>query len=210
MCPESQVYDAAHFEKHENRCKHLHTMFHWEGDSSNTVGLLGDSICKWCYGTPHLEIQAISGLTLLDAFHKIEADKFKLAPFHAILLHIGTNDTMEHTPEEVGQMMYNVLDLLSTKAPGTRLAVSMIIPRPKDSAIMDERRRKANTQLKKVCKNRGVTYMQSYKGVTTDGIFDPDLYARDKLHLKLEGIKRMRRYLRGAVATLMEDLPKKK
>jgi lysophospholipase L1-like esterase len=183
-------------------------MFHWEGEISNTVGLIGDSICKWVNGLPHMEIQAVPGLTLGTALSKLEAHTFKLAPYHMILLHVGTNDVMSHTPEEVSQLMEKVLDHHDSAVPGTRLAVSMIIPRPKDDALMDVKRRKVNSQLKRLCKLRAITYMQSYKGVTTDKVFDPELYAKDKLHLKLQGIQGMRRYLRGAGATLMEDLPK--
>jgi hypothetical protein len=201
-------------------------MFHWQGDITNTVGLIGDSICKWVQGMPHLENQSVPGLTLDKLCSMLSADGFKTAPFHAILIHCGTNDVAENSPEAVGQMMENVLELLSAKVPGTRLAVSMVIPRPKDDVTRDEKRRKVNTELKRVCKRRGITFMQSYKGVTvqrpfetqryeqegmaaaTQRVFEPALYARDKLHLKLEGIQCMKRYLRGAVATLMEDLPK--
>jgi hypothetical protein len=156
----------------------------------------------------------------------LDADVFKIGPFHAILIHCGTNDVTDKGPEEIGQLMENVLDVLVAKAPGTRLAVSMIIPRPKDDVVKDEKRRKVNTELKRVCKRRKIIFMQSYKGVTLlkdfetpryepegkeaakQRVFEPALYAKDKLHLKLEGIQTMKRYMRGAVATLMEDLPK--
>jgi hypothetical protein len=104
-CPDSLTYDAEHFLKYENRCKNMHTMFHWEGEISNTIGLIGDSICKWSNNLPHMEIQAVPGLTLGDTLSKLEAHVFKLAPFHAIMLHVGTNDVMGYTPEEVGLQM---------------------------------------------------------------------------------------------------------
>jgi hypothetical protein len=104
--------------------------------------------------------------------------------------------------------MSALLDYLEATIPETRLGIAMIIPRPRDSTATDETRRKVNAMFKKLCKDRGFTFLRSYKAVTTDKTYDKTLYAQDRLHLKLDGIKSMRRFLRGAAMTMIDDIPK--
>jgi hypothetical protein len=207
-CPVSSVYDQKHYDKYDFRCRFKHSVFHWEGTVDNQIGLISDSIFKWVNDTPHVELQAFPGMTLESAFDKLVAGQVKISGFHGIILHLGTNSLHTHDPSTIGDLMLDIIFFLQHVVPFTRLGVSMIIPRPKDPQDFDKKRRIVNSVLKKLCKTMGLTYFRSYKGVTTNNKFDKGLYANDKLHLKLQGIRTMRRFLRGAAVTMLDDIPK--
>jgi hypothetical protein len=189
-CPVSSVYDSVHYERYEAKCRFKHHLFHWEGVGSNQVTLISDSICKWVNDIPHLEIQAIPGLSLTTVVENITNGTLKIDGFHGIIFHVATNDVTRNSPETIGDLMSDLVTYLRQATPLTRLGVSMILPRPKDSDEMDSKRRQANSVLKKLCKVRGLTYFRSYKGVRiTNQVYNKKLYAHDKLHLKMAGIQ---------------------
>jgi hypothetical protein len=209
-CPHSREYNEAHYARFKSNCKHSHEVFHWQGVTDNLVCLIGDSICKWSNEIQHLEIQAVPGLSLEGALDKMVSGKLNIHGFHGLFVHLGTNDVTSSKcdPDEIAKKMSAIIDYLEITIPDTRLGISMIIPRPRDNEATDEMRRKVNARFKKLCKDRGCTFLRSYKAVTTEKVYDKSLYAKDRLHLKLEGIKAMRRFLRGAAVTMIDDIPK--
>ena len=202
-CPLSLLFDRKHLTL-KGDCGFRHTFFAWEGVGDNRVGLLSDSICKWVRTVPHLNVQAIPGLTLLDAVNRISDGTFKVSGFEALILFMGSND-LDKPPAEIARMMNVVVSRLRSITPTTLIGICLIIPRPAMTGVnADKNRRKTNQYLKAMCKRRNCVFLDAFQGVTTNGIFDRTLYALDDIHLNWHGIERMRIYMRGAACTMLD------
>jgi hypothetical protein len=203
-CAVSKVYDEEHLEKYGMKCNRGHEMFHWQGRKSNRVGLIGDSLTKWMKGIPHLEVQSLPGLTLSKALQKMKNGEIKTSGFRAILIFIATNDLRRNSVFKIAKMMQEIVTFLRTEHPQTRLGVSLIIPRPKDTKPwQEEKRRKVNACFKKMCRIHNLAFMNSYKGVCINDVFDETLYALDKIHLNRRGVANMKEYLAGVAAAML-------
>ena len=202
-CPLSLLFDRKHLTL-KGDCGFRHTLFEWEGVGDNRVGLLSDSLCKWVRLVPHLHVQAIPGLTLLDAVNKISDGTFRVSGFESLILFMGSND-LGKPPSEIARMMSTVVTRLKNLAPTTLIGICLIIPRPALTGVQaDKDRRKANQYIKAMCKRRHCVFLDAYQGVTTNGHFDRSLYANDAIHLNWFGIERMRLYMRGAACTMLD------
>jgi hypothetical protein len=205
-CPVSTRFDKKHLFLCGPACKFRHTMYSWEGAGDNRVGLLADSICKWIRNVPHLNVQSVPGLHLSTALQKIREGAFKIQNFEALILSIGSND-LSKSPMKILNEMRALVTCLRTLVPDTKLGICLIIPRPSDpKRRADENRRKTNALIKAMCKRQGIVFLDSYKGVCTNKRFDLSLYANDFTHLNWRGINRMRTYMRGAAATMLEKI----
>ena len=203
-CPFSTTYDEAHAYRYGFNCDYKHLFFHWQGLVDNRVGLIGDSLVKYIKGVRHLEIQSVPGLTLSGALEMMTTGALKIGNFEALIVMAGTNDLGSHYMVTCRKMA-EIIRFLKCVIPQTKLAVGMILPRPVDQMIeQDEHRRRTNSEIRFLCKDLGVAFLNTYIGVTTDGIFDTTLYARDMLHLNWRGTQRMGMYLKGAAGTLLD------
>ena len=111
------VYNEEHFNRFGYRCKFMHELFHWQGITDNKVSLISDSICKWTNEIPHMEIQACPGLTLSGALTKITSGKLEIQNFHGLVFHVGTNNVIKSTPEQIGQAMGEIVDYVKENTP---------------------------------------------------------------------------------------------
>ena len=203
-CPVSTRFDRKHLFLCGPACKFRHTMYCWEGAGDNRVGLIADSISKWIRNVPHLQVQAVPGLRLSTALQKIKEGTIKVQNFEALIFFVGSND-LNKPPMAILNEMRAIVTCLRTLVPDTKLGICLIIPRPSDpKRRADENRRKTNALIKSMCKRQGIVFLDSYKGVCTNKQFDLSLYANDHTHLNWRGINRMRTYMRGAAATMLE------
>jgi lysophospholipase L1-like esterase len=107
-------------------------MFRWQGLYDNRITLIADSMAKWVRQVPHTMVQAIPGLTLQRAYQKIWDRTFQVRNFQGIILMIGTNNVESHTPTASANLLKVLLDLINSLAPRAKIAVTGILPRPKD------------------------------------------------------------------------------
>jgi lysophospholipase L1-like esterase len=221
-CPVSRVYDEAHAMAQEEGkyCLNSHSMFHWQGLEDNRVTLISDSILKWVHSVVHLQVQAISGLTLSRALEKLSTGEIKCTGFNGIIFHVSTNDFENGCKNEIPiteitrTIVYKTLEIitfLKAVAPGTKIAISMILPRPKDKTIvLDQDRMTVNMALKSMCKKQKVGFLNTFKGVALgDSIHtDPLCFGDDGLHLSMRGVVGVKRFLKGAVGALLRGTKK--
>jgi hypothetical protein len=100
----------------------------------------------------------------------------------------------------------DIIKHLKISVPQTKLAISMIIPRPCDEGtVIEEHRMDANNLLKWLCKTTNVTYLNTFRAVSHKGILDKSYYAQDLKHLKWSGIQSMKDFFKGATAVLMDQ-----
>ena len=188
-CPTSTTYDEAHAYRFGNNCGFKHYFYHWQGLVDNRVGLIGDSLVKYIRGVRHLEIQSVPGLGLTRALEMMTTGELRIVNYEALVLMIGTND-LGSDYITIIRKMYEILRFLKSATPGTKLAVGLILPRPCDTDYFaDVHRRFVNSELRFLCKDLGVVFLNTYIGVTTNGFFDTTLYARDMLHLNWRGVQ---------------------
>jgi hypothetical protein len=191
-----------------------HDMYSWQGKDDNRACLIGDSLVKWVKDVKHLRVQALPGLTLSPAFVKLCDGTIDIRGFDTILFLCGTNDfeneSLEEPPtaeivEKIVTKMKAVITLLKKSVPRSKLAVSMILPRPKDkTAKLVEDLAAVNKALKVLCKNEKVIFLNTVKAVSTNGQVDPNCFARDDLHPNAQGIRGLKRFLTGATAMLLK------
>jgi hypothetical protein len=155
----------------------------------------------------YIETQSVPGLTLEKAFIMMVSRQLKSWDYRALLIHVGCNnlDDEKQFPRDIMDKTAAILNFVKTSIfPTPKLAVSMIIPRPCDSAKMENKRRLTNIMIKWKCKQMGVRYISTFKDVSIYSATDRLLYARDMKHLNWQGILKMRYYLKGVTATLMD------
>jgi hypothetical protein len=197
-----------------NICNRKHSLYRWEGRLGNEVTLVADSLCKWVQDVPHLEVQACPGVNLTRILEKMESVEVTSKGYLGLILSVGTNEISDGVPaEEILAKTEAILNFMAVTSPSTRMAVSLILPRPQDfdndpveGAIREENRRRANGMIKKLCKIRGAIFANSIIAVCTEKVLDLDLYAEDHLHLSDLGIAKIGLYYEGVAASLMERL----
>ena len=175
-CPDSDVYDEAHVKvKGGLDCMYSHKLHHWPGLEDSRVGLLADSLMKWVMNVVHLDVQSISGLTLSVGLEKMVSGFLNIYGFDCLLVSIGTNDfengyadkllPSEVTAKILGKNMA-IIKYLRDTVPLTKLAISTILPRPKDPPNMVADLEKVNLALYELCKSQNVVYVNTFKGVS--------------------------------------------
>ena len=205
-----------HLKAQGGHCKDKHLMFHWQGLWDNRACLVCDSLGKWVRGVSHLEVKSFPGITLADMIEKIEHKEIAIDGYEALLFLAGTNDFENACSDklptaEIVQLLWDRVNALIVHlkevVPNTRIGISMILPRPKDTKPkLDEDRREINTALKALCKSHKVAFLNTYRGVKTAGVFDKGKYALDNLHLNQHGLAGISAFLRGATAGLLKKV----
>ena len=209
-----------HWELSRGKCYDKHLFYHWQGKFDNRACLVSDSLGKWIRDVSHLEVKATPGITIDGAIEKLARYEIDIARYDALLFLLGTNDFEEACDEKLNLSTKEIVDRMMVKfdalltqvrqlAPRSRLGFSMIIPRPKDTRpTMDEDRREVNAALKRLCKHEKIAFLNTYRGVKTNGAFDETKYARDKLHLGQPGIEGVTKFFKGSTANLLRGTGK--
>jgi hypothetical protein len=55
-----------------------------------------------------------------------------------------------------------------------------------------------------VCKNEKLTYLSAFKGEVTTDQFGKSYFGIDGIHLKKSGVEKMKRFMKGAAALMLD------
>jgi hypothetical protein len=201
-CPHSSTYDAEH-EVSKPDCLYKHAVYHWEGITDNKVVLVSDSICKWVRGIPHLEVKALPGLNLPDAFDKMCRLEIDINHYQGLIFHVGTN-SLDKEIDWVLSRFRAIVNFLKTSIFNTKFAICMIIPKPASTPWEDRKRRIINSGIKELCKKQRITYLSTFKGEVTTTALGETLFCEDGIHLNRLGLIKMKKSLRGAAAYMLD------
>jgi lysophospholipase L1-like esterase len=123
--------------------------------------------------------------------------------FDGVIIVVGSNDIVNDHKFTIAKKVGAIMTYITHAFPTMKLGIAMIIPRPVDED--DTNRRAANKLIRAICKAQKVQFLNAFKGVNDDhNKLDETLYAKDKIHLNYRGIIRMRRFLIGASAAILE------
>ena len=165
------------------------------------VIVISDSLLKHCRTPGHANIHAISGLTTESLIGKIRRnclDKYGTSVnwnrYYLCILHVGTNDVGKGKGDYVVDNLIEVVREIRTHRPNLDIAISGILPRPKDHKDTSDILIKINRDLKDWCDSKDYLHFHpSYKSFIRHKrpIEDQNLFAQDRLHLGDFGINRM-------------------
>jgi hypothetical protein len=127
--------------------------------------------------------------------------------FEYLILHLATNE-VENLVPTLRQFEINLMQLTSmiqNSNPYVTIAISGILPRPKDKTVeLWEHRIDMNKSIKRVCELRNYFFLESWeKFENSDGTPNRNLYANDMLHPNLDGIYALYEYYQGAMGAIM-------
>lgn len=183
-------------------------LFAKEKASTGKVLFLGNSITeggdwKKLLGDSAVVNRGIGGDVTFGVLKRLdEVARFK--PSKVFLL-IGINDLSKGIPEEVVlQNIFTIVSELKTKSPGTRVFVQSLLPVnpsfknfPAGYAL-NESVITINTQLSKIEKKFGYTYIDIYKGFADKEGLMTTKFSTDGLHLNLAGYQHWVKMLKEA------------
>jgi lysophospholipase L1-like esterase len=173
------------------------SMFEQMPASNNCIIWLGDSITdggEWSelfshYNTMNRGISADNTFGILYRLHEIIRRKPK-----KVFLLIGINDISKHIPDEVILRNYKrIIDSLQLQTPATKIYVQSILPTNNNFTLFKNHQNKTehilfiNNELKKLCIEKKITYVNLYDAfIDQEGKLN-SLYTNDGLHLTGEG-----------------------
>ncbi len=187
-------YDSSfHFYYYDQKL----SMFEQMPAPKNAIIWLGDSITdggEWSelfpnYNTMNRGISADNTFGILYRLHEIIRRKPK-----KIFILIGINDIGRNIPDEVIVKNYRkIIDSLQQKCPATKIYVQSILPTNNNFTEFKNHQNKTehvffvNNELKKMCAEKKITYVNLYDAlIDAQGKLDKR-YTNDGLHLTGEG-----------------------
>ena len=157
-------------------------------------------------GIRHSEVVSFPGIRINQLANKIEKGHLDLDKPVSII-HVGTNDVVYM---EAGAMLscYNNLISLIRKKSSTRIVISALLPRPVDHSALGDKVKVVNNKLEKLCKDRKVQYLHTFRPFTKARLPVRELYAVNDqgLHLNTEGTRRLRQFFINTVAHLIHGI----
>ena len=123
--------------------------------------------------------------------HRVEQD-LKPVPPRMIYLMMGINDLFRYVPQNRILANYeDILERINVLAPDCKVLVHGLLPIDEPIApqpIASATIRSLNAGLKKLCRKRGITYIDTFDTFDQDGDGRLDeSYSRDGLHLNAKG-----------------------
>jgi lysophospholipase L1-like esterase len=132
--------------------------------------------------------------------------------YRILVVHFGTNDLRadEHftkCAERIVASLDRALTFIQSVNPLATLAVSGILPRPKDlkaeNVKMMEARIYANVSMKAFCEDRGIEYLTSETFLSSVDAKEVVLYEDDGIHLTPDGAYLFQNFLEGKIGELL-------
>ena len=165
------------------------------------VIVISDSLLKHCQTPGHADIFSISGVTterLIGKVRRNSLDKYRTSiywkQYYLCILHVGTNDVGNGKGDSVLGNLKEVVREIRNHRSNIDIAISGILPRPKDHEETSVTLIRINKDLKDWCDSKDYLHFHpSYNSFIRDKkpIEDQDLFASDRFHLGEYGIKRM-------------------
>ncbi len=166
--------------------------------------MISDSICRAINDSTHIFFQSVPGATVDKIRQYVDMQMVEVRHHQVIIIHVGTNN-IERSPEgEVCQQFVKLLQAIRRQNATALLAVSSILPRPKDWNAYGEKVQRLNKLLEKMQAQHHFTFLKTYRAHWDQMKKMPrrDHFARDGLHLSARGVAALKSSLEGAVKRL--------
>jgi lysophospholipase L1-like esterase len=189
-----QIYDSSfRFYYYDQKL----SMFEQMPTPKNCIIWLGDSITdggEWSelfphYNTMNRGISADNTFGILYRLHEIIRRKPK-----KLFILIGINDIGKNIPDEVIVSNYRkIIDSLQLQTPSTKIYVQSILPTNNNFTNFKNHQNKTehiafvNKELKKLCAEKEITYVNLHDAFLNPGGKLDEKYTNDGLHLTGEG-----------------------
>lgn len=170
------------------------------------VTIISDSIPKHVTDIRHAEVVALPGIHINQLTNKIQKGHVVLDRAISIV-HVGTNDINSMNAGAMLSSFNNLISQIRIKS-NTAIVMSAILPRPVDHGDVGDKIIYVNNELKKLCKDRRVQYLRSYRPFHKARTPLRELYAVNDqgLHLNMEGTRRLRQFFINSVAHLIHQV----
>ncbi len=161
--------------------------------TSKDIVFLGNSITErglWSeiFNDVHCKNRGIGGQQtqdILERLHQVTDGKPK-----KIFLLIGIND-LNGDPARTAKAVANIrtiIERIQTESPKTKLYVQSILPVGKNREEKNREVKKANPEIKKICDEKGVTYIDIHSAFADEeGYLKQEYTINDGLHLNGAG-----------------------
>jgi lysophospholipase L1-like esterase len=167
----------------------------WVGDSITDMGEWNELFPK--YNTLNRGISSDITFGVLNRMYEIIRHKPK-----KVFIMIGINDISRNIPDEVIVNNYRrMIDSLKLKTPSTKIYMQSVLPTNNTFTLFKNHQDKnehilfVNSQLKKLCAEKNVTYVNLYDSfLISEGKMNPR-YTNDGLHLTGEGFLKWKEVL---------------
>ena len=182
------------------------------------VLLLGDSIIQnipnWNQGRGNTRYQVeticFRGCTISRLASKIERNRVNIAPYHKLIIHIGTNDIMTSTWSDTRLDFIELLGQIQTNNPNARIIFSLPVPRPRDMGRSWPKQDALNKWLIKHQRRGNYKIWRTYKTFLQKRTWLWELpeikstldYKHDGLHLSSSGSLIMLQQLKMAISLI--------
>lgn len=170
-----------------------------------SVTILSDSTAKYVTDIHHTTSQAFRGADIAHILYKIKHNKASIYSKYTIVL-TGTNDVASSkSVDDIMSLFQTLITRIRSKS-STNLIISGIIPRPCDLSfdLEEKQMKKVNQELERLCKQRKVPFLHTYRIVLYKNKPIQSLFAigDNDLHLNFEGSRRLSRFFHNAIIHL--------
>lgn len=161
--------------------------------TSKDIVMLGNSITEgglWSelFNDARVKNRGIGGETTSDVLKRL--DQVTAGKPKKVFLLIGINDLRDNpamTDKAVANIQ-TIIERIQKESPKTKIYVQSILPVSKDRVNRDIELRKANTAIKKICEDKGVTYIDINTAFSDEnGHLKKEYTIADGLHLNGAG-----------------------
>ena len=136
-----------------------------QANPKKRVVILGDSMVKGIHGwklskarnAPSVSVKSFHGSTIED-MESYAVPTVRAQP-DEIILHVGTNDLLQHsTSQHVAESIVNLADNIDQNSGGSKIAISSLVKRL-DKPHLNNKLSEINSILRKFARNRGWFYV---------------------------------------------------
>lgn len=172
----------------------------------DNVLIIGDSILKETSHIRNAQIRAYRGDTLEDLNNHIKANKELLMDNkQVVVIHAGTNDLYNSTVEEMLDDLANLIQSIREKNEYCYIAVSPIIPRPRDYWTTMVKIRRFNKEVSLNEETWGMRAWRCWRPFSRKNLPRKQMYKIDGLHPSKKGAICLSQYLAKQCAMLRKE-----
>ena len=152
----------------------------------STTLLLSDSIMRNIGFLPNTDVVVYPGrrIEFFDSLLRAKADK--LGQYKLVVVHAGTNDIQRQSKQQILDSYDRVIRTFKAIHTQGQLAISCILPRPRDEHWSGEKVKHINKYLIAHCRENGVLCFRTFSPFLSRNRARRDLF-RDGLHLNEQG-----------------------
>lgn len=154
--------------------------------------IISDSMAKYVTGINSTKVVPFPGINVSRLTNKIRNGVVDMKSKY-VILHVGTNDVNTLTASEICSSFNDLITTIRQNY-GCKILISSILPRPIDFEVNGMKIKEINKALERLCKERQIQFVPSYRPFLKEGLPRRDLFAiwDGGLHLNLEGTRRLR------------------